>query len=91
VIFCGCCDTFHIAFGTVAFNQIESAYLSLMSVFDSYYQDYRGRVQSQKRCIKVETPYAGFNLLFSIEELEEFKEILNQAYLLFEADRIINS
>ena len=90
VVFCRCCETFSIAYGTVAFNQLESNYLSLISLLDSYYSSYYNKVNPEQRCIHIETHFYGINLFISLQEIEEFRDILNQAYLLFEAQRIIN-
>jgi len=91
VVHCDCCNTFHIAYGTVSFDQTESSLLTLMNVLDFHYQQYENKVHHDCRCIQIVTPFKGFRLLFSINEIESFKEMLSQAYLVFEAERIVNN
>lgn len=90
VVHCSCCDTFRIAYGTIAFDQSESSLLSLMNILEAYYLQYNGLVEPSCRCIQIVTPFNGFRLLFSIEDLQLFGNMLQESYLLFRAERTMN-
>jgi len=91
VVHCACCGVFHIAYGTISFDQTENDLLKLMDVLNYNYRQYKGIVNPDCRCVQILTPFKGFRFLFSPNELKEFEEILSQAYLLYEAERILNS
>ncbi|MEL6945921.1 MAG: hypothetical protein AAFO82_24970, partial [Bacteroidota bacterium] len=61
-----------------------------MQVLLENYQQYNGVVKADCRCIQILTPFKGFRFLFSTNELKTFHEMLQQAYLVFEAERITN-
>lgn len=90
VVLCEPCKTFHIAFGTIAFDQTESSLLSLMRVLELHYVENQYDIKPNCRCVQITTPFDGFRLLFSLNEIEQFIEMLNQAYLVFDASRIAN-
>lgn len=91
VVYCEHCNIFHITYGTVSFDQTETSLLTLMNVLEFHHLQYKDKVHPDCRCIQIATPFTGFRLLFSINEIEAFNEMLSQAYLVFEAERIINN
>ncbi|MEL7122154.1 MAG: DUF6686 family protein [Bacteroidota bacterium] len=91
VVYCYCCKTFHIAYGTVALDLTETSLLSLINVLVAYYQDYKDKVDPRCRCIQVLTPFNGIRLLFSLPELKELANILSEAHLILNSERIVNS
>ncbi|MEM9886269.1 MAG: DUF6686 family protein [Bacteroidota bacterium] len=90
VVYCSHCKAFHIAYGTVSFDQTESSLLSLMEVLNYNYHQYRNAFDPDCRCVQIITPFTGFRFLLSTNELLEFSEMLQQAFLVFEAERIVN-
>ncbi|MEM8525794.1 MAG: DUF6686 family protein [Bacteroidota bacterium] len=91
VVYCSCCKIFHIAYGTLSFDQTEKDLLKFIDILSHNYKQYGGIVNPNCRCVQILTPFKGFRFLFSTNELKELNEILNQAYLLYEAERIMNS
>ena len=75
----------------ITFDQTENDLLKLMDVLSYNYRQYKGIVNSDCRCVQILRPFKGFRFLFSTRELKELGEILNQSYLLYEAERIMNS
>lgn len=90
VVYCECCKIFHIAYGTVSFDQDEKGYQCLMNDLKLYYEKYQNSVDPDMRCVQVLTPFEGFRLLLSTSEILEFSGILNEAYFLFDTERIAN-
>ncbi|MEM0993604.1 MAG: DUF6686 family protein [Bacteroidota bacterium] len=90
VVHCAACKTFHIAYGTVAFDQTENSLLTLMEVLRQNYCRYNNTIDPDCRCVQIQTPFKGFRFLFSTNELREFGEMLQQAHLVYEAERIVN-
>ncbi|MEM6698871.1 MAG: DUF6686 family protein [Bacteroidota bacterium] len=91
VVYCNCCQLFHIAYGTISFDQTETDLLRFMEVLSHNYNQYHDVVNPDCRCVQITTPFKGFRFLFSTNELQEFNEMLGEAYLLYEAERIMNS
>ena len=91
VVHCSCCEMFHIAYGNITFDQTENDLLKFMDILHYNYRQYKGIINPDCRCVQILTPFKGFRFLFSTRELKELGEILNQAYLLYEAERIMNS
>lgn len=90
VVYCSCCATFHIAYGTVSFDQTETSLLSLMNTLNFHFEHFEGKVNPNCRCIQILTPFEGFRFIFSINELREFMSILRESYLIFQAEQIMN-
>ncbi len=91
VTFCYECNKFHVAFGTVTFDQTEDSLLSLINVLSTYHSAYEYYIPCNYRCIQIDTPYRDFRLLFSINELLSFREMLNDAYLIYKAEQMMNN
>lgn len=90
VVHCACCNCFHIAYGTLSFDQTEDSFLSLMQMLEGYHDLYAKKVNPNCRCVQVPTPFNGFRLLLSTNDLKTFSNMLQEAYLIFQAERLVN-
>ncbi len=89
VIQCDSCKTLHIAFGNVSFDQTEGNFKSFVEYIEGYCWHYRS-INSPCRSIQVPTPYQGFRLLFSPEELKALNDLLQKACLVMDAEKLVN-
>ncbi|MEM6379405.1 MAG: DUF6686 family protein [Bacteroidota bacterium] len=90
VTHCTCCQSFQIAFGNTIIYHDEQDYQSFIKVLETYFKTFQNKVKPNCRCIQINTPVQNFNLLFSLSELTELINILNKAFLVFQAERLAN-
>ncbi|MEM6633644.1 MAG: hypothetical protein AAF694_28485 [Bacteroidota bacterium] len=84
VVYCLECEAFHIYYGTVSLDLYKSSLESLLEALKLYRQTYEELVPPTQRCIEVVTPFEGIRLLFSIEDLDQFSNMLRTARRVFE-------
>lgn len=84
VVFCNECKIFHVFYGTTSLDLSKSAMDSLDYELLMYLDFYQNTVDSNRRCIEVETPYLCIRLLFSIHDIHRFRKMLQSAILTYE-------
>ncbi|SER34202.1 DUF6686 family protein [Neolewinella agarilytica] len=89
LVYCPKCYGFQIAYGTFFLNQSLEDMESFTSTVNRYYHKYGLRKDRKRRDVYLETPYAGFGILLSSEDLERLNTMLQNGLLIVQArDRI---
>ncbi|MEM1358151.1 MAG: DUF6686 family protein [Bacteroidota bacterium] len=82
LVYCPCCYGFQLSYGTFYINQSLADLESFADLIYRYYQKFANREEQRRRDIYLETPYAGFGLLFSARDLEILNTMLQSGLLL---------
>jgi len=88
---CSCCGTFQVVFGNLALLQDEREYLELMEVLGEICLTNEDTDKPHLRSIFVKTTTEGLQFLFCLNELKRFHGMMQAAFLLYEANKIIES
>ena len=83
---CGCLK---LAFGTTVMAMSETQFYEFKHVIVEYYHSYKKCVsQSQKR-IHIPTALSSISLLYSLDDLEQLAELMDEAHLSIEIDKLL--
>ncbi len=89
VIQCTGCASLHIAFGNLSIDQSEKTFQGFMNTISNYCKEYES-VNTKCRCIQVLTPYQGFRLLFTKDELYALNDLLQKSWLVLQTEKLVN-
>lgn len=89
LVHCGGCNRFQLGYGTFRLTQDHEELHSFARLINRYVHRYLSRTERTRRDIFIESPFPGFGLLFSAEDLERLDGILQRGLLVLEAgDRV---
>jgi hypothetical protein len=89
LVHCPGCDRFQLAYGTFRLSQDKEELRSFARLINRYVYCYLRRVERTKRDIFIDSPFPGFGLIFSVEDLERLNNILQRGLLVLDAgDRV---
>jgi hypothetical protein len=89
LVYCPGCRRFQLAYGTFRLSQDEEELNSFARLINRYAHRYLQRAERKKRDIFIDSPFPGFGLFFSVEDLDRLNNILQRSLLLIEAsDRV---
>lgn len=86
LIHCPTCDRFQLGFGTFKLNQDREELQSFAQLINRYAYQYRKRLARTQRDIPINTPYPGFSLLFSVEDIDRLNKLLQHSLLVLQAE-----
>ena len=89
--YCSCCGTFQVVFGNLSLLQEEREYLELMGMLGETCRINQDKESPHLRSIFINTTTEGLQFFFSLNELKCFYEMMQTAFLLYEANKIIES
>ncbi|MEM9928276.1 MAG: DUF6686 family protein [Bacteroidota bacterium] len=81
LVHCSCCNHFQLGFGTFHLKQSEEEFKSFVTLIERYGLRYFRRKDRKRRDIFIDTPYPGFGLLLSAEDLDRLNNILQMGLL----------
>lgn len=90
VVRCRHCKRIQVVFNNIAIDQDRGEFTSLVKVIESYYRDHHdlpGQCRNLRN-IQVETPLDKMRLVFSLNELYAFHNMLQKVELMLQVDDI---
>ncbi len=89
VVKCGSCDQYKVAFGNIVFCIKELDFVNLWSVLEAKKDFHLNDTDLQCRKIYLEIPGSHVSMVFSIEELNGFHNMLSESYMTNEINKLI--
>ena len=90
-ISCSCCEYLQIGFGNVSIDQCPGEFQRFVEIIGGLVRKFAHcQAPPTLRSICLPTPFTGFNLLLSRQELEQLNEMLQTAVLIMKAENLAN-
>ena len=88
---CNHCGILQLAFGNVIIDQNPDDFKAFTRLVRQYRKQYAETKNPKLKEIWLRTPYCGFRMIFSYEEIVQLDEIIQQAQLIITAEQLMQS
>lgn len=85
MVYCPGCGRFQLGFGTFRLCQARGELDSFAQLINRYNHKHDQRTDRSRRDVFIESPYPGFGLLLSPEDLSRLNHLLQSSLLILEA------
>ncbi len=90
VLQCSQCEGIKVMFGTVSIALTQQQFYEFNDIITAYYED--NKLQPENcRCIYIPTTAKAIHLLFNIKELKALMQLLEEAYLTLEVNKLVQA
>lgn len=89
VVKCEICENLHVVFGNLAFPIKETDFVNLYSVVEKELKFRKDDKELSARKIYLTIPGSSISMVFSINELKAFSELLHESYIQNEINNLI--
>lgn len=89
VVRCGSCGFVQVAFGTACIALTVAQFHRYKRSVESYYEMYRNEVCHNAKCVHMPTPAKSLTLVYTVKELKQLSELLEQADACLEVEKLM--
>lgn len=89
VVRCNGCGYLQVAFGTTCTSLTEKQFDGFKNLIADYHHMYRNEVCPNAKCIQIPTPVKALTLLYTVTELAQLQELLEQAEACMEVEKLM--
>ena len=90
VVKCPGCKTIKMAFGSVAFSMTLDQFYEFQTLVRLHYGTHSSCIWRGQKRAEIPTANPAITLIYSLEELEALSDLMNEAELALEIERLLN-
>jgi hypothetical protein len=93
VIQCKDCKHLRVAFGSFAITRTTAEFFEFKKTISEFYEMYKYApdIMPEQKCIEIPTPLRSTYLVFSLDELRQLLELINEASTRLESEKFISN